>query len=444
MAERLVNIDDTDPSVVYSPPEAWTPQFICPDCRSADEVGIVEESAYNGTWTTVQPTFPQANITLEFAGIEATAFFTLFTNVHQITNSDLPTENVANIAFYVNETRVDPAPLPYNHWWYPDMPQDPFIPGLILMWRERLPPWRHTIRVEYTIDVDAGEPQVWLAFDRLEYTPVPGAVLPPPTSPRPPPVPSETSSSASSSTGHRPTESNRPITDLEPPSNSRDIPMILGLSVGLSIFSVLVLGAFLFWFYRRRKSRRQPPPPTANYVHPDSIDAEDVPPPRYREPRLTQVPTASTTTEFDPLNLYGGSSAGDPTLSSLHSPGSATTSSPVYYQKSSLGPLSSAVPLSASNYSPTRSGTDLSYVPHTPAPVSPSTSSGPASQYSSGKNEKTPLRFLVPSNPSEDDRSSIASRGAGRVQGPRSMAASTSMHVPRTRPPSYTSEGYRS
>lgn len=77
-------------------------------------------------------------------------------------------ENVGRIAFYLNETRVDPSDLRFSFWWYPDFPQEAFIPDLILMAQENLGPWTHTLTIAYSIDTGR-VPQVFLAFDRLEY-----------------------------------------------------------------------------------------------------------------------------------------------------------------------------------------------------------------------------------------------------------------------------------
>lgn len=77
---------------------------------------------------------------------------------------------MAQISFFINGTMYDPAPLPFRHWWYPELPQQPFIRDLVLLSQQGLGPGTHELTIQYAIDTTLGLPQVVLAFDRLEVT----------------------------------------------------------------------------------------------------------------------------------------------------------------------------------------------------------------------------------------------------------------------------------
>lgn len=249
-------LDDRDPQLTYAPLHGWSQQHIPEDCRDYSQgeqfIARVTDFARSGTWTTATAETGTANITMEFRGTAVYGFFILFTRVQTVENRDLPPENIANLAFWLNDTRVNPAPLPFEHWWYTDFPQDSIVPNLLMLSQEDLPANTHTLRIEYSIDQSQGPPQVVFAFDRVQYVPVAGFTtnLPP----------------ATRSTPSAPYSSSQPIstssTDPSPSSGRSggsttvNTGMIVGISVGIFVFLLLVGGLIVALCWYRRKARR--------------------------------------------------------------------------------------------------------------------------------------------------------------------------------------------
>ncbi|KAH6901729.1 hypothetical protein BKA70DRAFT_680172 [Coprinopsis sp. MPI-PUGE-AT-0042] len=255
-ARATAILDDRDPQLTFAPLHGWSQQHIPDNCRGVGEgeqfIARVTDFARGGTWTTALATTGTSNITMEFRGTDVYAWFILFTRVANESNQGLPPENIGRLSFFLDGSEVDPAPLPFEHWWYTDFEQDSIVPNLLMLAQEDIAPERHTLTIQYSIEATEGEPQVVLAFDRVQYVPVAGFTTNlPSSSATVPTIPSSSSSFLSTSSANPTAGSER----SEAPA-TMGTGTIVGISVGVFAFLLLVGSLILGLCWYRRRARR--------------------------------------------------------------------------------------------------------------------------------------------------------------------------------------------
>lgn len=256
-------LDDTDSAIHYTPADAWEASYVCDECRQANNASGIADSAYNRTWTTALANAPTSNITIQFRGTTATAYFIVFTRVADVTNINLAPENIATISFYLNGTLLNSSsssfdhhfPLSFTNWWYPEsdlFPQEDFLPDMSLLDEPGLGVGMHTLTAVYQLNSTSPSerPQVYIAFDRLEYMPIPTDA--PGSSSNVPPTTDMPSPSAIPDTA-------TPGPSLSPNESADTLTTstVLGLSIGLPLLATIIIAAALLAFYRRRRRRHR-------------------------------------------------------------------------------------------------------------------------------------------------------------------------------------------